>query len=374
MSFTTPVPMSCSSDSRYRPLPFALDPHASQYNRERREPALAPYLQEQFVNQPTANALHAEESYQSPNQRGLVRDLCTRMPKDENFDPQFPSYSSMAHWQAEIQHAIRDQDVREHVASIREWHNIAAFRAHLGEQRLFARRRSDTENFHARSGSPVPIQDEPSLKDMISSHLIELHRLMVEHQFEVRDMLQAILAHLSKGSTIRAPTECDPATFPTTIITSNNVSEEGPTPSQKGQETTKEIADSDIQEELPASPAQVASSLSRISSITARLETLLDAFQFPVELDFSPALGAADVSALTYTPANAPVHTQMYALSLLFAGLDNVPSFGSDVVRNARRAVVTRVDQALQELDKGVEERRCRARAKKADRVSVPID
>jgi hypothetical protein len=186
-------------------------------------------------------------------------------------------------------------------------------------------------------------------------------------------MLQTILACLSKGTTIKAPTERDPTTSPTTTSTSINVNE-GPTPSQKGQGITKEIAGSDPQEELSASPAQVASSLSRISSVTARLETLLTAFQFPAELDLSPALGAADVFALTYTPANTPVLGQAYALSLLFADLDNIPSFGSDVVRDARRAVVTRVDQALKELDKSVEEQRGRARAKKADPVTVPVD
>lgn len=287
----------------------------------------------------------------------------------------FPSCSSIARQQAEIQRAIHDQDAREYEASIREWHNIAAFRAHLEEQRLFPRCRLDAGNFPARAVGPVPIQDEPSLKDMISFHLMEQHRLMAEHQSEVRNALQAILAHLSKDTTGKAPTERDPATSPTaTSTTAVDVNEEGTIPSQKGKGKSKENSDSDTPEEPSASPAQVASSLFQISSITARLETLLAAFQFPAELDFSPALGTADVFALTYTPANSPVLTQAYALSLLFADLDNIPSFGSDVVRNARRAAVTRVDQALRQLDESVEERRGRARAKKADPVTVPVD
>ncbi|KAG1865422.1 hypothetical protein F4604DRAFT_1004126 [Suillus subluteus] len=213
---------------------------------------------------------------------------------------------------------------------------------------------------------------------------MEQHRLMAEHRSEVRDTLQAILARLSKGTTIKAPTELQPdlVTSPTATstsvdgneeVTSVNVNEEGPAPSQEGKGNAKEIADPNTQEEPSASPAQVASSLSQISSVTARLETLLAAFQFPAELDFSPALGTADVFALTYTPANAPVRAQEHALSLLFADLDNIPSFGSDVVRNTRRTVVTRVDQALEELDKGVEERRGRARAK-ADLVTMPVE
>ncbi|KIK34702.1 hypothetical protein CY34DRAFT_812750 [Suillus luteus UH-Slu-Lm8-n1] len=212
-------------------------------------------------------------------------------------------------------------------------------------------------------------QSEHLLKDMIVSHFMEEHRLMAEHQSEVHNALQAILAHLSEDTTVKTPTESDPATSPTaTSTTAVDVNEEGPIPLQKGN------ADSDTPEEPSASPANIASSPFQISSITARLETLLATFQFPAELDFSPALETADVFALTYTPANSPVLTQAHALSLLFADLDNVPSFGSDVVRNARRAAVIRVDQALQKLDEGVEERRGRARAKKADPVTVPVD
>lgn len=279
-------------------------------------------------------------------------------------DSPFPSCSSTAHQQPEIQRAIHDQ----YEASIREWPDITNFRAHLEEQRLFPRRSLDAGNFLARTVGLVSIQDESSLKDMISAHFMEQRRFMAEHQSEMRNTLQAILAHLSKDTAVKAPTERDPATSPTaTSTTAVDVNEEGPIPLQKGN------ADSDTPEEPSASPANIASSPFQISSITARLETLLATFQFPAELDFSPALETADVFALTYTPANSPVLTQAHALSLLFADLDNVPSFGSDVVRNARRAAVIRVDQALQKLDEGVEERRGRARAKKADPVTCSL-
>ncbi|KAG1900094.1 uncharacterized protein F5891DRAFT_1036071 [Suillus fuscotomentosus] len=299
-------------------------------------------------------------------------------------DTQFPFDGDSAHKKVEIQQAnraIRNQAVCEH-----EWHDLAVFQAHLEEQRLLARRRRlDAENFFAGTTNPrcshrfnnsascdllqpkVSGSDEPSLKDMISSHLEEQRRLLAEHRSEVRDVLQAILTHLSKGTTIKAPIERDP------VSSSVNVNEKGPVLLQEGKGEAREISDSDTQEESAAWPAQVASSLSQISSLSTRLESLLAAFQFPAELDFSPALDTAGVFALTYTPANAPVRAQEHALSLLFADLDNIPSFGSGVVRNARRAVVTRVDQALKELDKGVEERKGRARAKKADPVTMPI-
>ncbi|KAG1736706.1 hypothetical protein EDD22DRAFT_1009815 [Suillus occidentalis] len=272
----------------------------------------------------------------------------------------FRSCSSIARKQAEIQHAIHDQ----YEASIRDWHNIVEFTS-----------RSNDSLLAAVQMPGISLRETSVLYVLTCSVTPPHHRLMAEHQSEVRNTLQAILAHLSEETTVKTPTESNPATSPTaTCNTAVDVNEEGPIPLQKGNGKSKENADSDTPKEFSALPAHVASSLFQISSITARLEILLATFQFPAELDFSPALGTADVFALTYTPANSPVLTQAHALSLLFADLDNVLSFGSDVLRNARRAAVIRVDQALQKLDEGVEERRGRARAKKADPVTVPVD
>ncbi|KAG1819848.1 uncharacterized protein BJ212DRAFT_1343445 [Suillus subaureus] len=334
--------------SHYQSFPFALDPYALQYNRERRERALALYLQQRLGNQPTPNALHAQEYDESPNQTRMMRDAPhTRMLEDEDFDTQFPFDGDRARQQAEIQQAnraIRDQAVREHEASTREWHNFVAFQAHLEEQRLSACSRLDAENFLAETVGPVPVQDEPSLKDMISSHLMEQHRLMAEHRSEVRDALQAILARLSKGTTIKAPTELN--TIP-----------RDPQLHKRVKENPRRLLTPTPKKSLL--PRQLRPSLLPSSSLPSLISLLLSA--------------AADVFALTYTPVNTPVRAQEHALSLLFADLDKIPSFGSDVVRNARRAVVTRVDQALAELDKGVEERRGRARAE-ADPVTIPVE
>ncbi|KAG1749499.1 hypothetical protein EDB19DRAFT_1680486 [Suillus lakei] len=314
--------------SRYRSLPFDLDPHASQYIRERRERALALYLQQQPGNQPIPNAPHAQEY-------------------EEDFDIGFPFYGYRARQQTGIQRAQR---------------NFAAFQAHLEEQHLFADRHLDAENLLAEPVDLVSAQDELSLRDMIDAHLMEEHNLMEEHRSQVRDMLQLILARLNERTPTKTPTERDLVTSPAALTASStpvNVNWEGTTPLQEG--------------EAP-SAAQVASSLSKITSITARLETLLANFQFPAELHFSPALGTADVFALTYTSGNAPLHSQELALSLLLADLDNIPSFGLDAVRNARRAAVARVDQALQELQIGVKERRGRAHAMKTGPVTVPVE
>lgn len=205
---------------------------------------------------------------------------------------------------------------------------------------------------------------------------------MDQYQSELSNIFQSILGGLSEGIPTEAPFGRVPVTSAAPTSSQANVNEEATTSSHKGKGKAKEINDSDGEEEPSVSPAQVASSLSQISSISSRLEALVAGFQFPAELDFSPsrspspaysALDTDDVFALTYTPTNAPLRAQEHALSLLLADLDDVPSFGSHVVRDARRAVVARVGQALEELEKGVEERRGRARARKVDPVTVLV-
>ncbi|KAG2368206.1 hypothetical protein BDR07DRAFT_1391502 [Suillus spraguei] len=204
---------------------------------------------------------------------------------------------------------------------------------------------------------------------------------MEQFQSDLSDTLQSILSGLSEGTSTETSSERVPVTFTAPTSTHVNVDEEGTT-SHKGKGKAKEIPDSDGEEECSASPAQVEGSLSQISSIASHLEKLVAEFQFPAELDFSPsrspspaysALDRDDGLALTYTATNAPLRAQEHALSLLLGDLDNVPSFGSHVVRDARRAVVARVGEALEELEKGVEERRGRVRARKGDPVSVSV-
>ncbi|KAG2146523.1 uncharacterized protein EDB93DRAFT_463874 [Suillus bovinus] len=215
-----------------------------------------------------------------------------------------------------------------------------------------------------------------SLKDRFEE------RLMNQYQSELSNTLQSILAGLSEGTSTDTPVQSAPVTFAAPTSTEVNVEEEGTTSSHKGKGKAKETPESDVEEELSAPPAQIETSLSQITSILSRLEALLADFQFPAELDFSPsrssspaysALDTDDTFALTYTARNAPLRAQEHALSLLLADLDDVPSFGSHVVRDARRAVVARVEQALEELEKGVEERRGRARARKSEPVAVTV-
>ncbi|KAG1885670.1 hypothetical protein F4604DRAFT_1727527 [Suillus subluteus] len=239
-----------------------------------------------------------------------------------------------------------------------------------------------TSSSHEGKGKGKEIPDsnaESSVKDGLEE------RLMDQYQSELSNIFQSILAGLSEDTSSDTPFERVPVTSAAAASTQVNVNEEGTTSSHKGKGKAKEVLDSDAEEEPYASPARVASSLSQITSIVSRLEALVAGFQFPAELDFSPsrspspaysALDTDDVFALTYTATNAPLRAQEHALSLLLGDLDNVPSFGSHVVRDARRAVVARVGEALEELERGVEERRGRARARKADAatVGVPVE
>ncbi|KAG2155389.1 hypothetical protein DEU56DRAFT_906601 [Suillus clintonianus] len=385
-----------------RPLSFALDP----YLAEQRERSLPLRFEQQLRNHNSIRSLVPEHDHCLNTYLGYPYTT---------HDHDMLEYELALHRarrQAAIQRANRailDQAVREREARVREQKYFAALQAHLKEQQVRARRAAEVNSFLAgpepffsafrsfdqpdvtklptqptASTSKAPVQDEPSLED----------RLMAEYQSDVRDTLQSIFACLSEGTSTEPPIEHVPVTSavpetsakPVTSAkvsssTPVNLNDEGATSSQKGKGKAKEIPDSDTEEDPSASPAQVASSLSQITSIASRLETLIADFQFPAELDFSPsrspspaysALDTADAFALTYAATNAPLRAQEHALSLLLGDLDNVPSFGSHVVRDARRAVVARVEQALEELERGVEERRGRARARKA--VPVPVE
>lgn len=239
--------------------------------------------------------------------------------------------------------------------------------------------REATTSSHEGKGKAREIPDsdaEPCVKDGLED------RLMDQYQSELSNAFQSILAGLSEGTSTDTPSERVPVTSVSPTSAQVNVDEEVTASSHKGKGKAKETPDSDAEEEPSVSPAQVESSLSEINSIASRLETLITGFQFPAELDFSPsrsrspaysALDTDDAFALTYASTNAPLRAHEHALSLLLGDLDNVPSFGSHVVRDARRSVVARVEQALEELEKGVEERRGRARARKANPVTVTV-
>lgn len=394
MFVITPV----HSSSNYHPHYHHLDPYVAQQRAEHRaraEARIRRHRQEQLRQHLIIDALHAQQYDQYDH---------TDFPYYDYIGPCPPQRRNAAFdYEAAIQQARRqavlEQAAREREARLQEYRHLATLQAHREEQELHARRRADAEKFFnaflrptqnvpvnpelppqpIASTSKAPVQDHPALKERLEE------RLMAEYESDVRDALQSLLSSVSEGTPTDPPVERVPVASAAASLSGSTqlkVNDETSTVQDKGKAKAKEIPDSDSEEEPSASPAQVASSLSQITSIASRLETLIANFQFPAELDFSPsrspspaysALDTSDVFALTYTATNAPLRAQEHALSSLLADLDNVPSYGSHVVRDARRAVVARVEQALEELEKGVEERRGRARARKTDPVSVPV-
>ena len=370
--------------SALHPYTYHIDPYVAR-QRARTEARIRKHRQEQLRNQLILDALRAHEYANSPFY-------------DYGYDPVCPAFDYGAAIQEARRQAVLEQAAREREARYEDLKRLAALKAHHEEQ---ARRRANAERFlsmlldpqnqarsvcshscinspsdHlsqfqeiAASTSKAPIQDEPSLK-----HSLE-ERLTNERESDVCDALRSLLSSVSGVNLKEAPVEVSTPTNHT--VPEQEIEITAPIPSE-GKGKGKELPQSDSEDE--PSPAQVSSSLSQISAIASRLETLLANFQFPAELDFSPerspspsysTLDTNDEYALTYTPVNAPLRAQEHALSLLLSELDTVPSFGSHVVKDARRAVVMRVEQALEELEKGVEERRGRARARKADPVAV---
>lgn len=180
---------SYSNYTHYYPLHFAVDPHAPQYLAEQPERALALHHWQQLGDQPTPNAIHAQECDEFPNQHHIPEE------DEVDFDPRFRSYGYRARQQAEIElanRAIRDQAVRERETRIQEC-NFTAFEAHLEEEHLFAHHRAQAETFLAQAEtflnpapSNVPFQDEPLLKDVIMPEHALLEPCRAEHPLRPR--------------------------------------------------------------------------------------------------------------------------------------------------------------------------------------------
>ena len=388
------TPVSALHSYSYNPHYRHFDPYLAQQRAEQRaraEARIRRYQQDQLRKQLILDALHAQEY-----------DECDNSPfYNYGYGPVCPPrrHCSALHYDAAIQQARRQAAIEQ--AAYRELKRLAAIKAQREERESHARR-ADAERFLSLFLDPQQRQDKTvslhSLSNPLSGHSSQFQEipaqpiastskvpvrdvppqrpeghLMTEYESDMRDALRSLFSSVLGGNSSEAPT----ISVSANPSVSGQGNEEGLS-QDKGK--GKELPQSDSEEEPPASPAQIDSSLSQITSIASRLETLIANFQFPAELDFSPerspspsysALDTNDEFALTYTQTNAPLRAHEHALSLLLSELDNVSSFGSRVVKDARRAVVARVEEALEKLEKGVEERRGRVRARKAGSVNV---
>ena len=185
-----------------------------------------------------------------------------------------------------------------------------------------------------------------SLKDQLEA------RLQKDPHVEIRDTLHALIASLVAS----------PAT--------------GETKEDSGADKTKGKSKS-VSFDIPTQAAtsnDVAHALDTVRNVEASFFVLESEFSFPKVLDFSEDASLAKFSAgdldsdsdfssmslerkLAYTARNAPVRYYEHALSALLVQLDAVDSNGSEEVRVRRKAVVERVEKALEEVEREVEVR-----------------
>ncbi|KAI6045023.1 hypothetical protein EDC04DRAFT_2638053, partial [Pisolithus marmoratus] len=127
-------------------------------------------------------------------------------------------------------------------------------------------------------------------------------------------------------------------------------------PSPADELTSASESETDSEVERATDPRAIQESISSIAEIDASFEKLENEFVFPDELDFESS--SLPELKLAYTSRNAPVRYYDHALQELLSKLDAVPSYGSARVREARRAMVTKVERALERLEEEIEGRK----------------
>ncbi|KAI6132645.1 hypothetical protein EV401DRAFT_1915533 [Pisolithus croceorrhizus] len=132
---------------------------------------------------------------------------------------------------------------------------------------------------------------------------------------------------------------------------SKQVGMDVPSPADEPNYTSESGTDSEV--ERATDPRVIQESISSIAEIEGSFEKLENEFIFPNELDFESSPSAE--LKLAYTSRNAPVRYYDHALQELLSKLDAVPSYGSAKVREARRAIVTKIERALGKLEEDIE-------------------
>ncbi|KAJ3825264.1 hypothetical protein F5880DRAFT_1554000 [Lentinula raphanica] len=221
---------------------------------------------------------------------------------------------------------------------------------------------------------PVP-QEKPRSEETVASRPVskssEAHpvsplslkeqleaRLNNDRSNEIKDTIQAILSSLSSNPSASSASPAPAVVSEVSVTKSNKGKEKAPEPQPTSAPT----------------PGNAHKALEAVRAIEASLIALQDDFEFPSDVDFSPAPSRSsspvrdDVSfvsetdtptlrKLAYTARNHPIRSYEQALSRLLARLDEIESHGNAEVRNSRKAVVARVEGALEELEQKVEAR-----------------
>lgn len=213
---------------------------------------------------------------------------------------------------------------------------------------------AETEKLQAAPAPEPRPTSALSLKEQLET------RLNNDQSVEIRDTIQALLASLSDS-----PAQTSPASAPAS--------------SSKGKGKAPEA-------QTTSSSDDASKALESVKNIEATFITLQDDFEFPSDVDFSPAPSRSSsparegsgfasetdtptVRKLAYTARNHPIRFYEQALTRLLAQLDEIESHGNADVRIKRKAVVALVEGALEELEKKVE-----ARWNKWNKSQVRVD
>jgi len=125
----------------------------------------------------------------------------------------------------------------------------------------------------------------------------------------------------------------------------------------------KPVAESETDEPLPESESEPhwstaserARSLAEISGINRAFNALKSTFVFPSgPLERLPG---SNTPRLAFNSTNATIHAYEHALSDLLSKLDGVESYGFKGVREARKQMVVKIEQELEDLEKKVAEK-----------------
>ncbi|PBL00441.1 hypothetical protein ARMGADRAFT_1006649 [Armillaria gallica] len=187
----------------------------------------------------------------------------------------------------------------------------------------------------SRAGATTSGSTPVKTTEVESSLKAELEaRLNNDQSNEIKDTIHAIFASL------------------------NDAHSNAPSSSDKGKEKAHPISAED------ATSKDVVSSIEAVRNVETAFRALQSEFVFPVQLDFTPAPSPASSDSessltgrLAYTSRNGPVRYYEQSLSGLLAQLDSVESFGHEGLRRLRKAVVEKVESALEELEREVEGR-----------------
>jgi hypothetical protein len=98
-----------------------------------------------------------------------------------------------------------------------------------------------------------------------------------------------------------------------------------------------------------------ARSLAEITSISRAFTSLKNTFVFPSgPLERMPD---SDAPQLAYNPTNTSIHAYQHALSDLLSKLDTIESYGFKGLRQARKQLIVKIEEEMDQLEKKIRER-----------------